>query len=186
MVIEFYSPTNAYGAFSNFSKHSVRLDGKTWPTSEHYFQAMKFEGTIHERMVRIAYSAGEAARIGRDRGNPLRKDWESVKNNIMRKAVYAKFTQHDDLRELLLSTGDKKLVEHTERDSYWGDGGDGSGKNMLGVILMETRTRIRIEDKIDAWHEAETSLLLHEWLGMSRSEYALFVENHPVDEALSH
>jgi len=144
MVIEFYSPTNAYGAFSNFSKHAVRLDGKTWPTSEHYFQAMKFEGTPVESTVRKAYSAGEAARIGRDRSNPLRKDWEAVKDNVMRKAVYAKFTQHDDLRELLLSTGDRKLVEHTERDSYWGDGGDGSGKNMLGVILMETRTRIRI------------------------------------------
>lgn len=144
-VIEFYSPSNAYGAFSNFSKHAVSLDGKTWPTSEHYFQAMKFEGTPVESIVRKAYSAGEAARIGRDRSNPLRKDWEAVKNNVMRKAVYAKFTQHDDLRKLLLSTGDKKLVEHTEKDSYWGDGGDGSGGNMLGLILMETRTRIRIK-----------------------------------------
>lgn len=144
--IEFYSPSNGdYGPFSNFSRHIVRLDGKIWPTSEHYFQAMKFEGTSIESKVRKASGPGEAARLGRDRSNPLRKDWESVKGNVMRKAVYAKFTQHDDLRKLLLSTGDKKLVEHTERDSYWGDGGDGSGKNMLGVILMETRTRIRGE-----------------------------------------
>ena len=43
----------------------------------------------------------------------------------------------------VLSTGDSKLVEHTENDDYWGDGGDGSGKNMLGRILMEVRTSLR-------------------------------------------
>ena len=60
----------------------------------------------------------------------------------MRKAALAKFTQHDDLQVLLLSTGDAKLVEHTTNDSYWGDGGDGSGKNMLGRILMEVRENL--------------------------------------------
>ena len=61
----------------------------------------------------------------------------------MRDAVRAKFTQHDDLRALLLSTGDAMLVEHTENDDYWGDGGDGSGRNMLGQILMQIRTELR-------------------------------------------
>lgn len=48
-----------------------------------------------------------------------------------------------DLTRLLLATGDAKLVEHTEQDDYWGDGGDGSGKNMLGRILMEVREELR-------------------------------------------
>jgi ribA/ribD-fused uncharacterized protein len=60
----------------------------------------------------------------------------------MRKAVRAKFTQHPDLRAILLGTGDARLVEHTENDSYWGDGGDGSGKNWLGKILMEIREEL--------------------------------------------
>ena len=81
--------------------------------------------------------------MGRDRKNPIRKDWESVKDNIMREAVYAKFTQHDDLKKILLSTGDEVLIEHTENDNYWADGGDGSGKNMLGIILMEVRDKIK-------------------------------------------
>lgn len=84
-----------------------------------------------------------AARMGRDRKKPLRRDWESVKVGVMRDAVRAKFTQHADIREILLSTGDAKIVEHTERDSYWGDGGDGSGKNMLGRILMEIRDELK-------------------------------------------
>lgn len=138
-VINFYRTGDEYGFFSNFSAHPITLKGKTWPTTEHYFQAQKFAGTEHEEEIRKANAPNIAARMGRSRSRPLRKDWESVKDDIMREAVRAKFTQHEDLRRQLLETGDATLVEHTERDSYWGDGGDGSGKNMLGRILMEVR-----------------------------------------------
>jgi ribA/ribD-fused uncharacterized protein len=50
----------------------------------------------------------------------------------MREAVWAKFAQHSDLRRTLLWTGDATIVEHTARDHFWGDGGDGRGRNMLG------------------------------------------------------
>jgi ribA/ribD-fused uncharacterized protein len=73
----------------------------------------------------------------------LRKDWESVKDRIKCEAVLAKFTQHADLRETLLGTGDSEIVEHTGNDAYWGDGGDGSGKNRLGQILMRIREELR-------------------------------------------
>jgi ribA/ribD-fused uncharacterized protein len=84
-----------------------------------------------------------AARIGRDCKRPLRPDWENVKELIMKQALRAKFTQHPELRQQLLATGDAVIVEHTERDSYWGDGGDGSGKNRLGHILMAVRAELR-------------------------------------------
>lgn len=58
-------------------------------------------------------------------------------------ALKAKFTQHEDLRKLLLKTEDKILIEHTENDSYWGDGGDGSGKNKLGKLLMKLRENLK-------------------------------------------
>ncbi len=141
--IRFYSVSGDYGGFSNFSPHPVRLGGTTWPTSEHYFQAQKFAGTPDEEEVRLAKSPMIAARMGRSRKRPLRKDWESVKHSIMHEAVLAKFTQHADLREILLGTGDAVIVEHTEHDSYWGDGGDGSGKNKLGQILMRVREELR-------------------------------------------
>ena len=57
----------------------------------------------------------------------------------MFKALQAKFTQHKDLKELLLSTKNRELVEHSPFDSYWGDGGDGLGKNKLGILLMKLR-----------------------------------------------
>ena len=116
-----------------------------WPTSEHYFQAQKFVGTDDAQVeaIRRAGSPMMAARMGRDRKKRLRRDWESVKVSVMRAALGAKFEQHAGLRELLLSTGEAKLVEHTERDDYWGDGGDGSGRNVLGRLLMEVREGMR-------------------------------------------
>lgn len=142
-VINFYSTTGEYGCFSNFSRHTVFLKGKRWPTTEHFFQAQKFHGTEHEEKVRLAKRPMEAASMGRDRKRPLRRDWESVKDQLMLEAVRAKFTQHDELKAILLGTGDARLVEHTENDSYWGDGGDGSGKNRLGQILMQVREELR-------------------------------------------
>lgn len=138
--IKFYRVSQEFGFFSNFSAHPISLKCKLWPTSEHYFQAQKFVGSEFEEQVRLAASPKEAAAIGRDRSLPLRKDWEEVKDNIMFEAVLAKFRQHDDLRAALLATGSALLIEHTEKDSYWGDGGDGSGKNMLGIILMRVRS----------------------------------------------
>lgn len=141
--IHFYHVSGEYGCFSNFSPHPIVLKEKTWPTSEHYFQAQKFSGAPDEEEVRQAKSPMVAARMGRSRQRPLRPDWESVKDQIMHEAVLAKFTQHEDLREILLGTGESHVVEHTENDRYWGDGGDGRGKNMLGQILMRIREELR-------------------------------------------
>lgn len=93
--------------------------------------------------VRKAKSPMLAARIGRDRKHKIRRDWESVKVSVMTEAVRAKFTQHGELRATLVAAGDAKIVEHTENDDYWGDGGDGSGKNMLGQILMRIRSELQ-------------------------------------------
>ena len=142
-LIEFYSTSVEYGEFSNFARFPIKLKGKNWPTSEHYFQAMKFQSEKDSEKIRKSKTPTEAARLGRDRKKKLRKDWESVKISVMREAIRAKFTQHEDLRELLLSTGNAKLVERTENDAFWGDGGDGSGKNMLGRLLMKLRDELR-------------------------------------------
>ncbi|HEY4283692.1 MAG TPA: NADAR family protein [Chthoniobacterales bacterium] len=143
--IRFYRLNEPYGEFSNFSPHPFELNGRVWPTSEHYFQAQKFAETDHEEAVRQAKSPMIAARMGRSRERPLRADWESVKDNIMREALDAKFMQHPNLRSLLLDTGDAELIEHTKNDRYWADGGDGSGKNRLGELLMELRAKLRTE-----------------------------------------
>lgn len=143
--IRFYRQNEPYGEFSNFSPHPVEMKSRIWPTSEHYLQAQKFADTEQEEAIREAKSPMIAARMGRSRERPLRPDWESVKDDIMREVLQAKFTQHPSLRSLLLNTGDAELIEHTKNDSYWADGGDGTGKNRLGELLMELRAKLRTE-----------------------------------------
>lgn len=57
----------------------------------------------------------------------------------MKKGLLLKFSQNKELLQVLKSTGSRTLVQHTDKDKYWGDAGDGSGKNRLGVLLMEVR-----------------------------------------------
>ncbi|HZS48306.1 MAG TPA: NADAR family protein [Blastocatellia bacterium] len=145
--IKFYKTNDPFGCFSNFAAYPITLKGKVWPTTEHYFQAQKFPNSEHEENIRLCESPMIAARMGRDRSKPLRKDWEIVKDDIMREGLRAKFNQHQDLQKILLETGDAEIIEHTTNDKYWGDGGDGSGKNMLGRLLMELRSELMTEMK---------------------------------------
>jgi ribA/ribD-fused uncharacterized protein len=75
-------------------------------------------------------------------------DWSRVKFDRMRGVLYAKFTQHPELKEILLATGDARLVESATVDNpvnrLWGEV-NGKGKNMLGVLLMELRDKLRSE-----------------------------------------
>ena len=142
--IYFYGKENPYGQFSNFYPAPIQLDGFTWSTTEHYFQAQKFvSDEKHFQNVLQAPKPFDAFMYARKHKSEARSDWPAVKDGIMLKACMAKFEQHADLRALLLSTGDRLLFEHTTNDSYWGDGGDGSGRNQLGITLMEVRRRLR-------------------------------------------
>lgn len=144
MAIFFYRTNQLYGCFSNFSAHGFREEGLYWATSEHYFQAHKFLLPEVREAVRLAPSPMDAARLGRDRGLPLRADWEAIKDDVMRRAVLLKFQANEDIRGVLLGTGDEELVERTTDDYYWGCGTDGTGKNRLGQILMDVRAILRM------------------------------------------
>ena len=142
--IRFYDRGQPYFEFTNFAEYPIQLDGKTWPTSEHYFQAQKFVGTPYEEQVRNLPRARDAFDLSRrpEVSQWLRSDWEKVKLDVMYKALLAKFSQHNNLRDMLMKTGNRQLIEHTSRDSYWGDGGDGHGQNNLGQLLMKVRSEL--------------------------------------------
>ena len=121
------------------------MGGESWPTVEHYFQAQKFGGAgceVHRERIRESNSPAQAKRLGQSRKYPLRRDWERVKEGIMKQALRGKF-RDPGLRKLLLSTGKRRLIEASPYDSYWGEGRDGKGKNRLGVLLMELREELR-------------------------------------------
>jgi N-glycosidase YbiA len=145
MAILFYKVCEPYGCFSNFSLHAINLEGFTWLTSEHYYQAQKFMGTSFQYLcpiIRAAASPELAAALGRDPRHKVRSDWEQVKINVMYTAVLTKFLSHDELKIRLLNTGDEPIVENSPTDDYWGCGSDGRGQNQLGKILMRIRQEL--------------------------------------------
>jgi ribA/ribD-fused uncharacterized protein len=136
-----------YSSFSNFSDHSVIINDKYYPTTEHYFQSQKFtDYPNYMEKIRLSATPSLAKKLGSTRTYKLRNDWEIVKEDIMLIALKAKFTQHPELKQLLFSTGDKILIEHTINDKYWADGGDGSGLNRLGHCLMIIRNKLNLEN----------------------------------------
>lgn len=156
-VINFYRVKAPYGEFSNFYRRPIIIDGVVWPSSEHYYQAKKAIDEITREDIRLLRTPREAADKGRiidcrpDWKDPLPADHEfygvapsvrSVRDAAMWPALIAKFTQHDDLKDILVSTERACLVEHTANDNYWGDGGDGTGANKLGFMLMDVRKLI--------------------------------------------
>ena len=143
--IKFYRVNDAYGYLSNFAPYPFEINGLIWSTSEHYFQAQKFLDKAIQEKIRRLKSPMDAALEGRNRENPLRSDWDVVKDDIMRLAVFEKVCQNPASRRELFAAGRATLIEHTKNDNYWADNGDGTGKNMLGIILMETRKRLKAE-----------------------------------------
>ena len=139
--IRFYGKYLPYPQFSNFWPAEIDIDGEKYKTSEHYYQSQKFPNTEYGRFVALAPTAAEAAKRGRDTFILLRSDWDQVKDDVMLKALRAKFTQHNDLKKLLLDTGDSRLVEYTKNDSYWAEW-EGAGLNKLGTLLMKVRSEL--------------------------------------------
>ncbi len=166
--IKFYRVNDAYGFFSNFSPHVILVNSLFWPTVEHYFQACKFDDYKIQDKIRELDSPMKAAIEGRDVKNKIKENWNEIKDKCMFRGVEAKFLQHHKLKSELLKTGDAIIVEHTVNDNYWGDGGDGTGQNKLGKILMEVRANIR---KISP----DSQLVFPPWIAFPNvSKYDMF------------
>ena len=137
--IRFYSKNEQYAFLSNFHKCDFTLDGRTWATVEHYFQAAKTDDQGEIARVHGADTPAKAKALGRR--VMLRTNWEAVKLDVMRKGLAAKFAI-PDLRARLIATGEARLIEAAPRDYFWGAGAKGTGKNWLGVLLMELRVNL--------------------------------------------
>lgn len=140
--IRFYNPSERYGFLSNFFVYAFYLDGRKWYTVEHYYQAQKFRGTSLEEHVRTLLRPGGAKNFAGLQAALWRPDWDTAKEEVMRSAVSAKFNQSAFLAEELLATGTAILIEDSPSDFFWGIGCDGTGRNILGKILEETRAAL--------------------------------------------
>ena len=145
--------TSFRGTFlSNFWPCEVVYQGDTYPSVEHAYQAAKsLSKNFRQRIARLKCPA-EAKRVGRNlfkegpkHDNYPRKDWNSIRLDVMRKLLVLKFKPNSELAGLLLDTGNAELVEgNTWGDRFWGRC-RGEGSNHLGRILMEIRDDLRNE-----------------------------------------
>lgn len=145
-VILFYSGRGYW--LDNFSAFSVEFGGKTYPTAEHAYQALKFDfiqaeaaGRAIAEIIRTAPSAHEAKKLGShpDVAKFIRTDWEQVKLGLMKMVIRAKWQQHKYIQQELAKTKGLLLVEDSPKDSFWGRGPDWMGENHVGIIWMEIR-----------------------------------------------
>ena len=143
MTIRFFSKSERYSDFSNFANYAIEIDGVVWPTSEHYYQAQKFEDPERQTRIHQFPIAAAAKRYATKHKAKIRADWSELKDAVMERALRAKFTQHDSLRDLLVGSGDEEIEEDSAKDYYWGAGADGTGQNKLGKMLMALRAEFQ-------------------------------------------
>jgi ribA/ribD-fused uncharacterized protein len=129
---------------SNFSAFMVNYLGQWFPTAEHAYHWCKFpDDPLKMATLRCASSAHLAFKCA-ERWRPYRRqDWDAVKVDIMRDILRAKVAQHEYVERKLLATGDRKLVENSWRDDFWGWGPNRDGQKMLGKLWMEVRAELR-------------------------------------------
>lgn len=128
--------------FSNFSSFQVEFDGRLWPTSEHAYQAMKFEDFEQQETIRAERSAHSAMKLAQANPEKYRADWSETKVAWMEKICRAKLEQHSYIKAKLRQTGEDELIESSPIDPFWGWGPNKDGENHLGKIWMKLREEL--------------------------------------------
>jgi ribA/ribD-fused uncharacterized protein len=136
-----------YFFLSNFYPCTFIYDDITYPSSEHAYMACKVLDKDHRRMIAALKTAREARNYGQT--VVLRPNWEDIKYRYMKEVLVEKFSQNLNLKEKLLATGNRQLVEGgLWHDLWWGicncEKHQGDGKNALGQILMEIRDSFKM------------------------------------------
>ncbi len=152
--IRFYRANEKpYGAFSNLYKRAIAFEGREYPSAEHAYQAGKArKASVRDWLLSAPTPAHVAMAAHGLYSWDVVPNWAKTKCHRMKQVLIAKFTQHDDLRELLLSTGTATLIEAGRVDNavnrFWGQV-NGRGQNQLGLLLMEVREELRKSQRAD-------------------------------------
>lgn len=142
--------------FSQWYPAPFAIDDITYQTAEHFMMAEKarlFEDLEKLQEIIECDHPHQAKKLGRQVANFCDQKWRDARFDAVVKGNVAKFTQNPPLKEYLLTTGNRILVEASPRDRVWGIGmgaknpnaetpANWRGSNLLGFALMETRAVI--------------------------------------------
>jgi len=150
------------GIFSQWAKYNfVGSDGVTYNCAEQYMMANKaivFQDLDSYTKIMASTDSREQKALGRKIKGFNDETWDKYKIDIVRMGTYLKFSQHPELKEYLLSTGNKIIVEASPYDRVWGIGLSETdpkrfdpklwrGHNLLGFIITQVREQLRTELK---------------------------------------
>lgn len=149
-----------YDWLSNFHMRPISVGGAVLKSTEHFFASCKSVNPQEVKFVLDAPTAYEARQQGKT--VTLRPDWNDIRVEVMAIGLWYKFTYNPDLKDKLLLTGDKILIEgNWWHDNFWGDCKFGhgfvdtckrcqyiKGQNKLGKLLMQLRGYYREVDNI--------------------------------------
>jgi ribA/ribD-fused uncharacterized protein len=124
-----------------------KLDEQVWPTVEHYYQSMKFVDNNYTQQILTFATPTEVSKFADSwlRKFKIRKDWSKIKTTVMTRAIYIKCRTYPEIAKQLITTADKKLVENSQFDYFWGCGRDKRGHNHYGKVLMNVRDKLQEE-----------------------------------------
>lgn len=143
--------------FSQWYESAFDVDGVNYKTAEHYMMAQKAhlfgDSDIYGKIL-VANTPDEAKSLGRKVSGFNDDIWSAKCFDIVMNGNLEKFSQNESLRNFLLSTNDKVLVEASPVDPVWGIGlaaddehaknpSQWRGKNLLGFALMAVRGKIK-------------------------------------------
>lgn len=146
-----------WGWLSNMSPHGIKYDDLWWPTAEHLFQALRFprSSPVRAAIREAGNSPMTAKMVARSHDNEMdiTRCGEGDLDN-MRRVLELKIEQHPVLRDALLGSGNRPIIEDVTRRAqkgaamFWGAAlinGEWKGENRLGRMWMDVRAELRAE-----------------------------------------
>jgi len=156
-VVRFHNPGEPYGYLSNWYLSEFTVDGVRFSSVEQYMmyqKAVLFNDRVTAGRILKTADPAEIKALGRAVSGYRDGSWAAVRKEVVKKAVFAKFSQNALLKTWLLNTDNQLLAECAVRDHVWGTGTSifssdsdhperWKGQNLLGTVLMEVRDELR-------------------------------------------
>ena len=157
VIICFHNPNEENGYLSNWYLSQFCVDGITFSSMEQYMMYQKavcFQDNAVAAQILATDDVAQIKALGRLVSNYNDHHWNGVRQIVVYEGLYAKFSQNEDLKMQLLSTGDVLLAECAVKDRIWGiglsmhdpdrlDRAKWNGQNLLGYALMLVREKLR-------------------------------------------
>ncbi len=127
---------------SRLAEHTFKLEDQHWPSIEHYYQSKLFKNELFQAQIASCATATQARKMGKSWWRSRIDDWKNKRAVLMTRAVYTQVRTHERIREQLLATGDRNLIENSQYEHFWGIGRDQLGRNEYGQVLMNVRSKL--------------------------------------------